>query len=467
MAQTKTRKRRPVIQTFDDVLTPPLKQATFPYRRHHSTRRTIATETTPATNWRQQTLTQTTPSLSRSFSSYDGPTDLSDLEYDTLSTAMPPKKRQRTSKSDQQTITQMDPFRLQIHPEEDLEEIGDDHAEETPKTHEKPKRKRRKTTSGTPLARTIQTRSAKKQAEADIKAAIESPTVIHGSNKENLHQWPTPASTDHDALQMPPPKTPKTTRRKEIPSSQSPAVTPYSAQPRTRIQTLAASPLKERSTNVPSCKPSSSPTKTAKRRPRLKVVDSTGLQDENVEVSMPLISQYDATEGAPALSFPPRPMEIPRSSLPGTPSSRNGKLDGNTAIPMSSNTGGQGRPSLRRQGTIADSEEGDISPIRSPERPGNLQISQHEAILQLDNVVRRNSPILANSNATQPTQSPQSTTPEGPSFGILQRKSIQNLHLKNKDKANSQTPKNHPYSQQQKPSIQTYTHHPHPLNHRH
>ncbi|KAI4197320.1 MAG: hypothetical protein LQ350_005989 [Teloschistes chrysophthalmus] len=337
---------------------------------------------------------------------------------------MPPKKRKRSSKRqtlDQQTITQTDPFRPQIQPEEDLEEIGDEYAEGTPKTHEKQKRKRRKTTSGTPLARTIQTRSAKKQAELDIKAAVESPTVTHESNKENSHQGPTPASLDHATVQMPPPKTPKTTRRKEIPSSQSPAETPYSAQPLTRVLALAASPLKERSTNVHSCKPSSSPNKIARRRPRLEVADSTGLEKENVEISIPLISRYNTIEGAPALSFPPRSTKIPKSSLPSKPSDRNRNVDGDTKLSLLSDTGRQGPPTLRRQGTIADSEEGDISPIgRSPERPSDLQaeglLSQHESALELGIVERSNSSTTATSSVVRPPQTPQSTTPEDPSF---------------------------------------------------
>ncbi|KAL8762804.1 MAG: hypothetical protein Q9203_007522, partial [Teloschistes exilis] len=338
---------------------------------------------------------------------------------------MPPKKRQGSSEKrtlDQQTITQMDHFRPRIQPEEDLEEIGNEYAEGTPETHEKQKRKRRKTTSGMPLARTIQTRSsAKKQAEIDIKAAVESPTIAHKSNKKNSHKGPTLASTGHDTAQMPPPKTPKTTRRKEIPSSQSPAETPYSAQRHTRRQALAASPLKERSTNLPSCRPSSSPTKTAKTRLRLEVADSTGLEEKNVEVSIPLTSRCDTAEDPPALSFPPRSTEIPKTSLPSTPSDRNRTIDGNTTLPLVSGTGRQGPPTLRRQGTIADSEEGDISPIRqSPERPRNLQadesISQHESILEIGNIERSNSSAATNSNATQLTQGPRSTSPEGPSF---------------------------------------------------
>ncbi|KAI4234696.1 MAG: hypothetical protein LQ352_008157 [Teloschistes flavicans] len=421
MVQKKPQNRRSVIQVFDDVLSPPLKQATFPYRRHHSARRrTNASETTPAINWKQQTLTQITSYLSRSSSSHEEPTDPSELEYDTLPIAMPPRKCQKRSDKrilDQQTITQMDPFRPQIHPEEDLEEILNEYTEDAPKARG---RKRRKTASGTPIARTIQTRSAKKQAEVDDEPAVKDPTAIQESDKENLHRGPTPALLDHGTVQMPPPKTPKTVRRKEIPSSQSPAETPYSVRIHTKRRALAASPLKERSTNAPFCRSPSSPTKAAKRTSKLEVADSTGLEDENI-VSVHLLSQYELRESASALSLSPRPEDVPRSSMPCTPSNRNRHFDGNATKSLCSGPGGRGPPILRRQGTIADSEDEDISPIRrSPERPSNPQaegpLPQHESILELGSVERSTSSAVTNSNSTQPTQLPPSTAPEDPSF---------------------------------------------------
>ncbi|KAL8685210.1 MAG: hypothetical protein Q9218_007902 [Villophora microphyllina] len=413
MAKTRARKRCSAVQIFEDVLNPPLKQATFPYRRHHSARPTTPS-TTPASISRQQTLTQITPCLSRPFSNHEDNDELYDLEYDTLPAAMPPRKRQRKStkrKADQQTITQMDPFRPQYHHGEDLEEIGDEYSEHTP---DRTKRKRRKTTSTTPIARTIQTRSAKKQgAETGAKAEVKSPVITHESNKENVDQGPTLALLNDATIRMPPPKTPKTTRRKEIPSSQSPAETPLSIQTQRKRQGLALAPLNERSTNTPSRKFLSTRRKAAHPAPKLEVANSTGLEDEDSEMSFPLISQHDTTADA-ALQFSSlRPEDLPRSSLPCTPSKRKGIDEGKNASSLVSSIGGQDRPTLKRKGTVADSDEEEISPVRpSPTPPDMSQTggstAQHHPMADLGDVEQSSSSISTNSNATQPTQTPNS-----------------------------------------------------------
>ena len=66
-----------------------------------------------------------------------------------------------------------------------------------------------------------------------------------GSHTKNIHDAHT-----YDAMRMPPPCTPKKQRLKEIPSSQSPPATPWSATSRATCKSAMQSPLQQKSANV-------------------------------------------------------------------------------------------------------------------------------------------------------------------------------------------------------------------------
>ncbi|MCJ1451400.1 hypothetical protein MMC28_001736 [Mycoblastus sanguinarius] len=148
----------------------------------------------------------------------------------------------------QQTITQMDPFHAIFHPrpeDENLEYDEDD--EDAGDTFQaSPVKKRLKVSPQEMPISKIMTRSARRQAvEAKPRSQDDegqtAPRSIQRTAK--FLQFKTPAAL------MPPPKTPRSFRGKEIPSSQSPD-TPLSTQSRKSLRDYSRSPLKERSTNI-------------------------------------------------------------------------------------------------------------------------------------------------------------------------------------------------------------------------
>ena len=220
------------------------------------------------------------------------------------------------SRKKQQTITQMEPFYDLYHPDQDeglaYDGVPDDAEQESP-----PKKKRRKTmpvrqensltqmdyvTSSLqatsepdvmqkmnlncapePLpesnnrrrtipsgpTHTVQPRSFRTQAvQKNIKHEHDTADNAGKSTVEKSKM----TQTEIKAALMPPPKTPKSTRLKEIPSSQSPAVTPLSTQSRRSQREQSRSPLKEKSTNLPThCR---YPRKTSGQAPGLVGADS-------------------------------------------------------------------------------------------------------------------------------------------------------------------------------------------------
>ncbi|KAL8994373.1 MAG: hypothetical protein Q9169_005637 [Polycauliona sp. 2 TL-2023] len=229
---------------------------------------------------------------------------------------MPPKKKpRRVSKlpPQKQTITQMDPFRHQHHSDED-----DPHSD-AKISDPFPKPKKRKSMS-TPVASTVQTRSAKKKAESDVQKALEgSPTrtQMPPSTVQKPHSSPLPESLD---MTMPPPKTPTTVRRKVIPSSQSPAETPISTCKRSSRKTLDLTPLQERSVNTPSKSWAASRRKDVSWTPRLEVADSTDIENDDSQPLFPIVDPKHPKpiKRAPA-SQPPATEEEPPSKTPSAP----------------------------------------------------------------------------------------------------------------------------------------------------
>lgn len=144
-------------------------------------------------------------------------------------------------------------------------------------------RKRRKIGKVAAMQITRQTRSSARRAAERILNEEEDEEVTKLEATENR----IPLEEASMAL-MPPPKTPQSTRRKEVPSSQSPVDTPLSAQSRKSHRDLSRSPLKERSTNVRRVSISDwSARKSVRWAQMLEVADSTELDDEESQPSRP------------------------------------------------------------------------------------------------------------------------------------------------------------------------------------
>ncbi|KAL8736392.1 MAG: hypothetical protein Q9181_002425 [Wetmoreana brouardii] len=275
---------------------------------------------------------------------------------------MPPRKRQRKlgkRTPDQQTITQMDPFKAQLQPEEDLADLSEEY---NPHVDNPPTRKKRRATSGTSVPSTVRTKSAKKPAaKYEIKTEVGSTTGTPESSRKTSGQATTaPPLPESEALQMAPPKTPKTIRRKEIPSSQSPAETPWAVQTPKRKDDVVVTPLKERSVNTPT-RGRLSLRRSAHAAPKLVLADSTHIENEDSEIIFPLIAQSKKSQaGMEEHSLPQ--LRSPKPSASIAPSGE--MLSGNIIMRPSSSIQGERLPRLKRKETIAGSDEEELSPIR-------------------------------------------------------------------------------------------------------
>ena len=179
----------------------------------------------------------------------------------------PPKKRRRRTMPLQRedTLTQLGyvSTSVQVHEDPDvLQEMEDSHVPEALTLRATRRDKRRKTARGA-SANTVQVRSSRRKVVE--KGNQDEEDVSENAVPENA------VNTQAAAL-MPPPMTPKSSRRKEIPSSQSPADTPLSTQTRRSWHEISRSPLKEKSTNVTTH--NSSSRKNARKVPRLVVADT-------------------------------------------------------------------------------------------------------------------------------------------------------------------------------------------------
>ncbi|KAL8824318.1 MAG: hypothetical protein Q9170_008196, partial [Blastenia crenularia] len=367
-----SKRHRPKVQIFEDGPVPATKQLTFSHRRHSSSRRKPTV--TPATTWKQPTLTQITPSLfhaSSTSGSFDG---ANDLEYDILETAMPPKKRRRSSSKPsrpskptvgQQTITQMEPFNEQLYPVEDGMDLEE---EQAPATDPLPRRKKRKTTSLTPVVSTVQTRSSRRKSantgtetEKMEPSRNQQTSVIDDDDASSLPQ--------NRALQMAHPQTPQRTRKKVIPSSQSPSETPLSTRVRRNKKDQRVTPLAERSVNTPSKSRLLSRRKFVQWVPKLEIADSTNLEDENDELlNSPIISNIRAKSPAKVPSITQQQEPLGQLTLCSTPKTFR-HFD--KSVSGALNTIGRRSASkiVKRKETIADSEdENNSSPSRNPEK---------------------------------------------------------------------------------------------------
>ncbi|MCJ1463885.1 hypothetical protein MMC07_002494 [Pseudocyphellaria aurata] len=194
------------------------------------------------------------------------------------------------SKKRQETLTQIG-FVVYQQPEEiglKYDDDANEDSEEIPRAS-----KRRKTSKAPAMLATRQTRgSARRAAERADEDA---------DDEENIKLEPNNSRVALEASKalMPPPQTPQSTRRKEVPSSQSPADTPTSTQSHKARRDLSRSPLKERSTNVRRVDATDSARTSVRWAQMLEVADSTEQDDEE---SPPSIPAPEVSSSPPAVS---------------------------------------------------------------------------------------------------------------------------------------------------------------------
>ena len=196
----------------------------------------------------------------------------------------------------QQSITQMDVLRDYYHTEFENEILKTDSEEEEESYVASPMRnKRRKVTSEKPQARRIETRSAKRQA------AKEEPPIYKKEDQDDISIAQREVQSPLSGAKLPTglllPKTPMSLRRKEIPSSQSPADTPLSMHSRQSLQDYTRSPLKERSTNIDLLIESRK--KGALWSKKLEVADSMETEDEDSPVSVKVGFTTESVDAEP------------------------------------------------------------------------------------------------------------------------------------------------------------------------
>lgn len=181
----------------------------------------------------------------------------------------------------QQSITQMDVLRDYYHPDLENENPETDNEESDSYVALPTRNKRRKVSSETPLVRRIETRRAKRQATK------EEPLIQEQKDQDILLSAVAEPKAKPVRAKVPtamlPQRTPTSLRRKEIPSSQSPAETPLSTPSRRSFQDYTRSPLKQRSTNIGSY--TTSPIKGARWSKRLEVADSMEIGEEDSPVA--------------------------------------------------------------------------------------------------------------------------------------------------------------------------------------
>ena len=187
----------------------------------------------------------------------------------------------------QQTITQMNPFHAIFHPDIENEDLEYDEEQHKSYITSPVGRKRRKVTPEALPTRKIQTRSLARspaKAEPVSKGKASQLKVLPRLDQSR------PSKDDTPATVMPPPRTPRSFRKREIPSSQSPADSPLSTQSRASVRSYARSPLKERSANR--MLSTTTPRKVPHWIRKLEVADSM----ENDENESPITTPVDKTK---------------------------------------------------------------------------------------------------------------------------------------------------------------------------
>ncbi|KAL2044728.1 hypothetical protein N7G274_002503 [Stereocaulon virgatum] len=188
-----------------------------------------------------------------------------------------PTRQTITRSTRWQTITQMNPFHSLYHPEpEDVQLKSEEIAE-------------KESREPSPITRKARQTAVKKKspgsAEGMVKSQASRANDLIGQQdartglpqKRRASRLSKPQTA---AASMPPPQTPLSSKKKEIPSSQSPADTPVSARSRRPMREYSRSPLKERSTNIVL----STPRNSARWRAKLVGADSLDSREDDSPV---------------------------------------------------------------------------------------------------------------------------------------------------------------------------------------
>ena len=136
-------------------------------------------------------------------------------------------------------------------------------------------RKRRKTTAERVSTPTVQTRSASRQALKQEEHEDMDRVARSGLIRDALMESTYPTTADAQPADLQSPKTPRTIKKTEIPSSQSPAETPLSVQIRSSARETSRSPLKSKSANTRGRPDVTSPaSKQSRQTPKLEIQDT-------------------------------------------------------------------------------------------------------------------------------------------------------------------------------------------------
>ncbi|KAA6413444.1 MAG: hypothetical protein FRX48_03190 [Lasallia pustulata] len=142
-------------------------------------------------------------------------------------------------------------------------------------------RKRRKTMAEAQPARNVETRATKANTKRRESTAEGMEEILPAQLDEDPTQSSQPPS-DSAPFSMPPFRTPKKIRKTEIPSSQSPADSPFSTRSIISARSNSRSPLKHRSTNFLISRPSPPGTrKDVGLTPKLEVEDTYEYENED------------------------------------------------------------------------------------------------------------------------------------------------------------------------------------------
>lgn len=218
----------------------------------------------------------------------------------------------------QQTITQMNPFHAIFHPESESKDLEYEEEEPEDSVALPVPKKRRRFSPEKPVSRRIETRSSASKGVKSSSRLIkdDKPPEPSQENGETGETGPSPSKFETQL--MPPLQTPRSTRKREIPSSQSPAESPLSAQSRTPVRVDARSPLKERSTN-----PITPSLRSAVKAPcwlkKMEVADS--MESNETDTRSPRNKSEKLDKGIEtctprAIRFEPQPQCFRRESSP-------------------------------------------------------------------------------------------------------------------------------------------------------
>ena len=269
----------------------------------------------------QQTITQMNPSIYIREPEYDGLTTDDDEEKESYIASPVRRKRRKITpltisshktgaKSAQcQTITQMDPFRALYHPEvgeENLDDLEDEHKENN--VPSPVKRRKRKVSPERATNGKFWNRRPKQEVSQIEHQFGRGTEYDERQHEKGIRPRQQKSSTEV----LPPPVTPRSQRKKEIPSSQSPADTPLSTRSRRSLRAYSKSPLKERSTNTGL--PKTSYREGAGGRRKVEIADSLESREDESLVLMHASTSMATSTSEEASKFGENFTQLPMNS---------------------------------------------------------------------------------------------------------------------------------------------------------